>query len=60
MEFSKKMLFFCYDFALKNKLKENNIKFITTAISNDQRRFWLYFRTDELNKIVNNYIKQID
>lgn len=59
MEFSKNMLFFCYDFALKNKLKQKGIKFITTAISNDQRRFWLYFRTEEVNKIINDYIKQI-
>jgi hypothetical protein len=52
------MLFFCYDFALKNRLKENNIPFITTAISNDQRRFWLYFRDEKVNQIINNYIKQ--
>ena len=59
MEFSKNMLFFCYDFALKNKLKSHGIKFITTAISNDQRRFWLYFRTEQVNLIINDYIKQI-
>lgn len=59
MEYSKKMLFFCYDLALKNKLKEHNIKFIVTAISNDGKRFWLYFRTDEVNNIINQHIKQI-
>ncbi len=58
MELSKNMLFFCYDFALKDRLKSHGIKFITTAISNDQKRFWLYFRTDEVNKIINDYIKQ--
>lgn len=43
MEFSKNMLFFCYDFGLKNKLKENGIKFITTAISNDQKKILVIF-----------------
>lgn len=58
MKLSKNMLFFCYDFALQRKLKEHGVRFITTAISNNQKRFWLYFRTDEVNKIINDYIKQ--
>lgn len=58
MELNKNMLFFCYDLALKNRLKANGIKFITTAISNDQRRFWLYFRTDEVNEVIGQHVKQ--
>ncbi|CEG31422.1 hypothetical protein [Peribacillus simplex] len=58
MEYSKDMLFFCYDFLLQKKLKESNIKFITTAISNDQKRFWLYFRTEDVNAVIKQHIKQ--
>ncbi|MBT2736146.1 hypothetical protein [Bacillus sp. ISL-7] len=58
MEFNKNMLFFCYDFSLKNKLKANGIKFITTAISNDERRFWLFWRTEEVNVIMQQHINQ--
>lgn len=58
MEYSKDMLFFCYDFLLQKRLKARNIKFITTAISNDQKRFWLYFRTDEVNTVIKQHIKQ--
>ncbi|MDC2866531.1 hypothetical protein [Bacillus sp. BP-3] len=49
---------FCYDFALNNKLKNNGIPFITTAVSNDQKRFWLFWRTDEVNLIIKQYINQ--
>ncbi|WP_342045146.1 hypothetical protein [Bacillus sp. OTU530] len=58
MQLNKNMLFFCYDLALKNKLKANNISFICTAISNDGRRFWQYFRTDEVNEIIKQHVKQ--
>lgn len=59
MELNKNILFFCYDLALKNKLKGKGIRFITTAVSNDQRRFWLYFRTDEVNEVIREHIKQL-
>lgn len=58
MDYNKNMLFFCYDLALKNKLRSNDIKFITTAISNDGKRFWLYWRTDDVNEIIGQHVKQ--
>ncbi|MEH7346005.1 hypothetical protein V7122_19365 [Bacillus sp. JJ1532] len=58
MELNKNMLFFCYDFSLKNKLKANGIKFITTAVSNDNKRFWLYFRTEQVNSVIQQHVKQ--
>jgi hypothetical protein len=58
MEYNKNMLFFCYDLALKNKLRSNDIKFITTAISNDGKRFWLFWRTDDVNTIIKQHVKQ--
>ncbi|WP_394137457.1 hypothetical protein [Cytobacillus oceanisediminis] len=55
---TKEDLFFCYDFSLKNKMKAKGIKYITTAISNDQRRFWLFFRTESVNQTIQEHIKQ--
>lgn len=43
---SKKDLLFVYDRILHDKLKEDGIKFLVTAISNDHRRFWLYSRLE--------------
>lgn len=59
MELTKDLLFFCYDFSLKNRLKANGIRFITTAVSNDNKRFWLYFRTDEVNSVIQQHVKQV-
>lgn len=56
MEFNKNMLFFCYDLALKNKLKANGIKFIVTALTNDNKRFWLYWR-EEANAVIEQHVK---
>lgn len=58
MGFSKNILFFCYDIALQRKLKEHGVRFITTAITNDGRRFWLYFRTDEVIQIMKEYLNK--
>ncbi|MFK9119117.1 hypothetical protein ACJEBK_19855 [Peribacillus frigoritolerans] len=58
MEYSKDMLFFCYDLALQRKLKQKNIKFITTAITNDSRRFYLYWRDERVNAVIKQHIKQ--
>jgi hypothetical protein len=58
MEYNKNMLFFCYDLALKNRLKGEGIKFITTAITNDNKRFWLFWRTDEVTQIIEQHGKQ--
>ncbi len=58
MELTKDKLFFCYDFSLQRKLKQKGIRFVCTAISNDQRRFWLYFRTPAVNEVVKQHINQ--
>lgn len=55
MKFTKKDLFFCYDFGLKSILKENNVPYITTALSKNNKRFWLYFRDEKINKIIKQY-----
>lgn len=59
MQLTKDLLFFCYDLSLQRKLKANGIRFVATAISNDNKRFWLYFRTDEVNQMIQQHIKQI-
>lgn len=43
---SKRDLLFVYDRVLHTKLKGDGIKFLVTATSNDNRRFWLYPRFD--------------
>ncbi|EMI09231.1 hypothetical protein [Anoxybacillus gonensis] len=48
----KKEYFFCYDLALKRKIDTYGIRYITTAISNKGHRFWLYEKTKELQKII--------
>lgn len=55
MEFNKNMLFFCYDLALHRTLKDKGITFITSAISNKNQRFWLYWRTPEVNQTIDSY-----
>lgn len=57
-EMTKENLFFCYDFSLKNKLKSQGIKYIVTAISNSERRFWLFWRTKQVNQIIAEHVKQ--
>jgi hypothetical protein len=52
---SKSDFFFCYDFGLQKKIKENGIPYITTAISNNGRRFWLFERTDTVNILIKEY-----
>lgn len=52
---TKSDLFFCYDVALHRRLQEKGIKYITSAISNYNRRFWLYFRTEEVEKEIELY-----
>lgn len=57
MEMTKSDLFFCYDLSLQRKLKERGIKFICTAITNDEKRFWLYFRTEEVKRVLKGHMK---
>lgn len=52
----KSDLFFCYDFSLRNKFSEKGIRYVTTAISNNQKRFWLYIRTPEINEIIKEHL----
>lgn len=54
-EISKKDLVWIYDFGLKNKLKEDGINYLCTAISNDRKRFWLYGRSDRLHQAIKEY-----
>jgi hypothetical protein len=58
MQLSKKDLFFCYDLGLKNIMRKNNIEYITTALTNNNKRFWLYFRTNEVNELIKQYMGQ--
>ena len=43
---SKKDLLFVYDRELHKKLKEDGIKFLVTATSNEHKKFWLYSRLE--------------
>ncbi|KQL54526.1 hypothetical protein AN964_14170 [Heyndrickxia shackletonii] len=60
MELSKTDLFFCYDFALQRKLKAKGIRFVFTGLTNSLTRTWIYFRTDEVNEIIKQHVKQED
>jgi len=53
MGLDKSKYFFCYDLALKQKIDIYGIQYITTAISNKGHRFWLYAKTEMLEKILN-------
>lgn len=45
--------FFCYDFRLKEQLKEYGFRYVTMALRpKDKRRFWLFERTQELENIL--------
>ncbi|WP_157094424.1 hypothetical protein [Metabacillus litoralis] len=49
----KSKYFWCYDLALKKRLKQNEIEFITTGTSNKGQRFWLYEKSNELHTVLN-------
>lgn len=53
--YDKSILFFCYSVSLHRKLKQAGIRFVTEAISKDNRTFWLYFRTEEVKKIIREH-----
>lgn len=57
MESVKNNYFFCYDFRLKLLLVKNNFRFILTAKthSND-KTFWLFERSTELNDFLNEIL----
>ncbi|WP_248892952.1 hypothetical protein [Bacillus methanolicus] len=48
----KSKYFFCYDLALK-KIERYGIEYITTAISNKGKQFWLYEKSEQLQKVLN-------
>ncbi|MCQ5364150.1 hypothetical protein NOW01_03910 [Anoxybacillus salavatliensis] len=50
---NKSKYFFCYDLALKRKIDRYGIEYICTAIANSGKRFWLYEKTEMLEKILN-------
>lgn len=58
MELTKENLFFCYDLALQRKLKEKGIRYVFTGLTNSLKRTWIYFRTDEVNEIIKQHVKQ--
>lgn len=43
---SKRDLLFVYDRVLHTKLKQDGIKFLVTATSNEHKKFWLYSRLE--------------
>ena len=49
----KSKYFWCYDLAVKRKLAEQEIEFITTGTSNKGQRFWLYEKSDILHTVLN-------
>lgn len=49
----KEKLFFCYDTALHRKIQAAGIRYITCSISLSNQKYWLYEKTDELLKIIN-------
>lgn len=52
----KEQLLFVYDRALHIQLKEAGFKFFTTAISNDNKRFWLYPRYEATETILKQHL----
>lgn len=55
MEIKRKDFLFCYDVLLHRKLKSKGIEYITNAISNANQRFWLYYRSEEVNEILKEH-----
>lgn len=49
----KDKLFFCYDTVLHRKLQENGIRYITCSISLSNKKYWLYEKTDQVQRIIN-------
>ena len=50
-----KGLFYCYSKGLKNELMSRGFKYETQAQRLDNyKRFWLFIRTDELNKALDD------
>lgn len=49
-------LFYCYNFNLHSFLKQNGLKYITTARNiNSYDQFWLYERNGKLDDLINTY-----
>lgn len=52
MEIKRSDLFFCYDVLLHRKLKKANIEYLVSALSNHERRFWLYPLSDRVKSVI--------
>lgn len=54
-QISKSDLVWIYDFGLKNRIKNEGINYLCTAVSNDQKRFWLFGRSPEVEQVIREY-----
>jgi hypothetical protein len=57
MKVTRKDFLFVYDIELHRLMKSKGIEFITSAISNQDRKFWLYFRSPEVIETLEEYIQ---
>lgn len=57
MEIKRSDLFFCYDVILHRKLKKENVEYLVSAISNHERRFWLYPMSEEVKSVIDSHSK---
>lgn len=49
--------YFCYSFNQFKHIERNGINYISTgyALSNGNHQFWMYVRTDRLNRVLKEY-----
>ena len=61
MENEKSMLYVCYSKPQRDYLKQNGIRYDIggKSISTDNP-FWVYIRTDKLNKLLSNWSSKIN
>lgn len=49
-------LYICYSNNLKNKLKENNIKYVIHGYNQRKNKdFWVYIKNEKCKKILDNW-----
>ena len=52
-------LYFCYSVVLRDYLYKHGVKYRICAIHpNSQKMFWLYIKTDKLDKLLSEYSEQ--
>lgn len=54
----KNDLFFCYDVVLHRELQDKGFEYLTSAISNSNRRFWLYYKSPDVKQIVDQHFSK--